>query len=37
MVLIGVMDPSDAMRADLENRLRDAGAEQVKIVNLSAS
>jgi hypothetical protein len=36
MVLIGVMDPSDATRADLESQLRRAGAEQVKTVNLSS-
>ena len=29
-ILIGVVDPSDAARADLEQRLRGAGAEQVK-------
>lgn len=29
-ILIGVMDPSDAARADLERSLRQAGAEQVK-------
>jgi hypothetical protein len=29
-ILIGVVDPSDAARADLERRLRGAGAEQVK-------
>lgn len=29
-ILIGVVDPSDAARADLEKRLRGAGAEQVK-------
>jgi hypothetical protein len=36
MVLIGVMDPSDATRADLENRLRRAGAEQVKTTGASS-
>jgi len=29
-ILIGVLDPSDAARADLERSLRQAGAEQVK-------
>jgi hypothetical protein len=29
-ILIGVVDPSDAARADLEQRLRSAGAAQVK-------
>jgi hypothetical protein len=29
-ILIGVLDPSDAARADLERRLLGAGAEQVK-------
>ncbi len=29
-VLIGVLDPSDEARADLEDRLRRAGAEKVK-------
>ena len=29
-VLIGVLDPSDAARADIEARLRRAGAEQIK-------
>ena len=36
MVLIGVMDPSDATRADLENRLRGAGAEQIKTTSASS-
>ncbi len=30
-ILIGVLDPSDEARAELDNRLRSAGAEQVKI------
>ncbi len=30
MVLIGVFDPPEAVRTDLENRLRRAGAEKVK-------
>jgi Protein of unknown function (DUF3341) len=29
-VLIGVVDPSDEVRADVENRLRRAGAEKIK-------
>lgn len=29
-VLIGVLDPSDQARGDLENRLRTAGAEKIK-------
>ena len=29
-VLVGVVDPSDEARADLENRLRRAGAEKIK-------
>lgn len=29
-VLIGVLDPSDASRSDLEDRLRRAGAEKIK-------
>jgi len=29
-ILIGVVDPPDDTRAELENRLRRAGAEQVK-------
>lgn len=33
-ILIGVVDPSDATRADLEKRLRGAGAELVKSTNL---
>jgi hypothetical protein len=36
MVLIGVIDPSDAARADLDNRLRAAGAAQVKVTNLAS-
>ena len=30
-ILIGVLDPSDDARGELENRLRGAGAEQVKV------
>jgi hypothetical protein len=30
-ILIGVVDPSSDVRADLESRLRGAGAEQVKV------
>lgn len=30
-ILVGVLDPSDDARADLDNRLRGAGAEQVKV------
>jgi len=30
-ILIGVLDPSSAARAEIENRLRGAGAEKVKI------
>jgi hypothetical protein len=30
-ILIGVLNPSDDARADLDNRLRSAGAEQVKV------
>ena len=30
-ILIGVVDPSDEARAELENRLRRAGAEKVKV------
>jgi hypothetical protein len=30
MVLIGIVDPSEAARADLENRLKRAGAEKIK-------
>jgi Protein of unknown function (DUF3341) len=36
MVLIGVMDTSDATRASLESQLRAAGAEQVKTANHSS-
>jgi Alternative complex III, ActD subunit len=31
-ILIGVLDPADDARAELDNRLRGAGAEQVKLV-----
>jgi hypothetical protein len=34
-ILIGVVDPSDAARADLERRLLGAGAEQVKSTGLA--
>jgi Protein of unknown function (DUF3341) len=34
-ILIGVLDPSDASRAEIENRLRGAGAEKVKIIGVS--
>jgi hypothetical protein len=30
-ILVGVLDPSDDARAELDNRLRGAGAEQVKV------
>jgi hypothetical protein len=30
-ILVGVLDPSDNARAELDNRLRGAGAEQVKV------
>jgi hypothetical protein len=30
-ILIGIVDPSDEARVDLENRLRGAGAEQIKV------
>jgi hypothetical protein len=30
-ILIGVLDPSDAARADLERRLRSAGAGEIKV------
>jgi hypothetical protein len=30
MILIGVVDPADSARADLERSLREAGADQVK-------
>lgn len=30
-ILVGVLDPSDSARADLDNRLRSSGAEQVKV------
>jgi len=36
-ILIGVVDPSDAARADLEKRLRGAGAEQVKSTALPSN
>jgi Protein of unknown function (DUF3341) len=36
-ILIGVADPSDAARPDLERRLRGAGAEQVKSTNSPAA
>jgi len=32
-ILIGVLDPSDAARAEIENRLRGAGAVKVKATN----
>jgi Protein of unknown function (DUF3341) len=35
-ILIGVIDPSDAARADLEQRLRGAGADQVKSTSNSS-
>jgi len=36
-ILIGVMDPSDAARGDLEKRLLGAGAEQVKSTGLASN
>jgi len=33
-ILIGVLDPSDAARAEIENRLRGAGAVKVKANNV---
>jgi len=36
-ILIGVLDPPDQARADLETRLRGAGAEQVKTTGRSAA
>ncbi len=36
-ILIGVMDPSDAARPDLEKRLLGAGADQVKSTGLASS
>jgi len=36
-ILIGVLDPSAAARADLENRLRGAGAGEVKVTSSSAA
>jgi len=32
-ILIGVLDPSDAARVEIENRLRGAGAVKVKATN----
>jgi ActD protein len=36
-ILIGVMDPSVSSRADLEKRLRSAGADQIKVSGSLAS
>ncbi|MBZ5695552.1 MAG: DUF3341 domain-containing protein [Acidobacteriia bacterium] len=36
-ILIGVLDPSVAARADLETRLRGAGASEVKVTSRSAA
>jgi hypothetical protein len=36
-ILIGVVDPSSDVRADLESRLRGAGAEQVKVTGTAAA
>ena len=35
-ILIGVVDPSNEVRAHLESRLRGAGAEQVKLTGIAA-
>jgi len=36
-ILVGVLDPSEDARADLDNRLRGAGAEEVKVTPSGAS